>query len=73
MKTRTITIEVCKTVQVQSYEPVSVRVVETVEIEEDDDVSEIRLSTYKSVTQAVKKYIDNELTKYQQAIKQKSK
>lgn len=64
MKTRSITIEVCKTVQIQSYEPVSVRVSETVVLDAEDAVDEVRSDTYRRVTQAVKKYIDNEQLKY---------
>jgi hypothetical protein len=71
MKTRTLTIEVTKTVQVQSYEPVTVRVSETVALDDSDDAAEVRTETYRRVTQAVKKYIDNEHTKYVQDLKQK--
>ena len=62
----TISVKVSRTQQVKQYEPVTVEVVHTVELEADEDVEERRLEIYKSVTQAVKKYIDNEVRKYRQ-------
>jgi hypothetical protein len=59
-----ITIEVSRTVQINSYEPVSVKVIEQVEVGEDEDANEVRDETYARVTKAVKRYIDNEAAKY---------
>lgn len=62
----TISVKVSRTQQVKQYEPVTVEVVHTVELQADEDVEERRLEIYKGVTQAVKKYIDNEVRKYRQ-------
>jgi len=67
LKRRTITVEVTKTVQTTQYEPVHVRVSETVVVDEDtseQDSREIHAEVYKGVTKSVKSFIDNELTKY---------
>ncbi len=58
-----ITISVSRTIQVKQYEPVTVSASETVECDEDD-ADEVRLRTYKNVTTAVFKYIENERRKY---------
>lgn len=65
MSKRTITIQVSKTVQAKQYEPVTVSVTETV-ICEDEDAEEVRMNTYREVTQAVRKYIINETRKYKE-------
>lgn len=64
---RTITIEVSRTVQVRQFEPVSVRVCETITVDEDDDVEEARTSLYREVTRANKKFLDNEVLKAKKA------
>lgn len=61
---RTITIEVSRTVQIQSYEPVSVRVSETIKLDDDEDEAEARADLYKAVTKQVASYIKNEQLKY---------
>ena len=68
----TITVEVSRTVQVASYEPVTVRVTQTV-VTTTDEAEAVKLDTYKSVTQSVKKYIDNEFTKYTQDMTDKKR
>lgn len=73
MTKKIITIEVSKTVQVAQFEPVTVKVTETVEVGADQDASEVRFETYKTVTQAVKKYIDNEVRKYTDETKAKKR
>lgn len=64
MSKRTITVQVSKTIQAKQYEPVTVSVTETV-ICEDEDAVEVRMETYRAVTQAVHKYVGNEVRKYQ--------
>ena len=64
---RTITVEVIKTVQTSQYEPVQIRVSETVVVDDassSKDSREIHADLYKGVTKSVKSFIDNELTKY---------
>lgn len=65
----TIKIEVSRTVQINSYEPVSVKVTEQVVVGEEEDTDEVRDATYSRVTKAVKRYIDNEAAKYGKAKK----
>ena len=64
---RIITIEVNRTVQVRQYEPVSVRISETITVDEDDDVEEARRQLYREITQANKKFLDNEVLKARKA------
>ena len=61
---RTIQITVSRTVQVKQYEPVSVTISETIELDDDEHVDASRLALYKVVTQNVKRYIENEVNKY---------
>ena len=63
MSTRTITIEVLRTVQVRQFEPVSVKVCETITVDADDDVEAARNDLYREVTRANKKFLDNEILK----------
>jgi hypothetical protein len=68
---RTITIEVSKTIQIKQFEPVSVKVSETIQLTDDMDATEARTDLYKDVTRAVTKYIDNEQLKYEAKAKKK--
>ena len=61
---RTIQITVTRTVQVKQFEPVTVTLSETIEVEDDADVKEARLALYTGVTSRVERYIKNEVTKY---------
>jgi hypothetical protein len=61
-----ITVRVVKTVQVKQYEPVVVEVAHTVDVEPGEDVADKRFEVYKDVTRAVKKFIENEIRKYNQ-------
>lgn len=70
---RTITVEVEKTISIQSYEPVKVRVVETVTLNDKDDSEEVRLSVYKRVTKSVSKYMENEQAKWEREAKARRK
>jgi hypothetical protein len=74
MTKRIITIEVAKTVQVAQYEPVTVKVTETIEVEADSErAKEIRLKLYTGVTKSVKQFIDNEVLKYKEENKKSKK
>ncbi len=70
---RTITVEVEKTISIQSYEPVKVRVVETVTLDDNEDSEEVRLSLYKRVTKSVSKYMENEQAKWEREAKARNK
>ncbi len=74
MSKRIITVEVSKTVQVAQYEPVTVKISETVEVEADSEkAKEVRLKVYTGVTKSVKQFIDNEVLKYEEATKKGKK
>lgn len=74
MTKRVITVEVSKTVQVAQYEPVTVKITETVEVEADSEkAKEVRLKVYTGVTKSVKQFIDNEVLKYEEASKKGKK
>ena len=64
----TLTVTVSKTCQVRQFEPVVVTVSETVEY--DDNAAEVRMKTYSNVTKAVTKFMDNEITKWTNKLKQ---
>jgi hypothetical protein len=61
---RVINIEVTRTIQVRQFEPVTVKVSETITIDDDhQDDAEARNELYRVVTQANKKFLDNERLK----------
>lgn len=63
MSKRRIKIQVSRTIQVDRYEPVSVSIEEEIVVM-DDEADDARKELYRSVTQNVKKFIDNEKLKY---------
>lgn len=63
---RRIQIRVSRTIQARQFEPVTVDVTETIDVQDEEEVSEARLNLYKDVTRSVKKYIDNEKLKVAQ-------
>lgn len=68
-----ITVEVTKTVQVQQYEPVTVRVTETMVLDKGTDTEEARKSLYKRVTRAVASYVENEQAKWETKAKERKR
>lgn len=63
---RTLKISVCRTVQVERYEPVTVTVEESIQLKDSEDPAEARSALYKDVTQQVTRYVKNEVKKYGQ-------
>ncbi len=63
MSKRRIKIQVSRTIQVDRYEPVTVSIEEEIVVM-DDEADDARKELYRSVTQNVKKFIDNEKLKY---------
>lgn len=63
MSKRRIKIQVSRTIQVDRYEPVTVSIEEEIVVT-DDEADDARKELYRSVTQNVKKFIDNERLKY---------
>ncbi len=63
MSKRRIKIQVSRTIQVDRYEPVTVSIEEEIVVM-DDEADDARKELYRSVTQNVKKFIDNERLKY---------
>lgn len=65
MATRTISISVSRTVQVERFEPSQVTVTETIEVKDvPSAVKEARSELYAAVTKQVASYIENEQKKY---------
>ena len=63
MSKRRIKIQVSRTIQVDRYEPVTDSIEEEIVVM-DDEADDARKELYRSVTQNVKKFIDNEKLKY---------
>jgi methionine-rich copper-binding protein CopC len=71
---RSISIKVSKTVQIASYEPVTVEVVETAPLTDDVEANEkIRKGTYIKVTKALAEYMANEQAKWKRELKERKK
>jgi hypothetical protein len=68
-----ITVEVEKTISIQSFEPVKVRVSETMLLTEDNDTEAARKSLYKRVTRSVAEYVENEKAKWEREAKARKK
>jgi hypothetical protein len=62
-KTKTMTVTVTRMVQLKQYEPFTVTVAETVELENGDDKLLVRNETYASISKSVTKYINHEISK----------
>lgn len=63
-KKRTIKVSISKTTQVVQYEPVTVLIEESVELEADEDPEETRSELYESVSDAVTRYMKKERKKW---------
>ena len=64
MKTKTITLSISKTVQIDRYEPLEIRIERVVEVEDDEDPADVELLMYKQLSNSVIKYIRNEKIKW---------
>lgn len=58
-----MTITVARTIQLHSYEPVTITVSEVVELDDDDDKVLIRNEAYKSISASVTKYLNHQVSK----------
>lgn len=64
MRVKEIMVSVKRVIQTAAYESSTVELTQTVELDEDDDASEVRNEAYADVTRMVKRAIDNEAKKY---------
>jgi hypothetical protein len=65
MKTKTISVTVSRTVQIQQFHPSVVSMTETAEIESGDDVRKCKIQLYKACSETVETCMNREIKKYQ--------
>lgn len=58
------TVTITKTIQVVQFEPVTVTVSETYDIEDGEDVVAIRSHAYNSCAKSVVRYLNNEIRRW---------
>lgn len=69
MKRKTISITLTKMVQAAQYEPLTVTITETAEMEDGDKVKDVRSKLYESASKGLHEVMREELTRW----KRKSK
>lgn len=62
MKRRTVSVTVTKMVQAAQYEPLTISITESAELEGEEKVSQIRTKLYESASKGVHKLMIEELT-----------
>ena len=61
MKRKTVSVTVQKTVQAAQYEPVTISVTETADLEADDKSKAVKRKLYESASESVHEYMKEEL------------
>lgn len=70
MKRRTVSVTVAKVVQAAPFEPLTISVVESAEVESDEKVSDVRTKLYESASRGVHKLMKEELTLWKRKAKE---
>lgn len=61
MKRKTVSVTVTKVVQAEQYEPVTVSVSETADLEDGDKASETKRKLYESASKSLHKFMREEI------------
>lgn len=61
MKRRTVSVTVTKVVQAAQFEPLTISIIESAELEGEEKVSEVRTKLYESASRGVHKLMKEEL------------